>query len=1195
LTTTEVTSITTTTSASGGNISSDGGSPVTDRGICWGNSTSPTITGSKTSDGTGTGSFISNLTGLADGTVFYVRAYATNSAGTAYGNEITFTTIKVVIPTVATATPVNVSSNYAQGGGNITSDGGAAIITKGVCWSTSINPTISDSKTEEGTGTGSFSTSMAGLEPATNYHVRAYATNSAGVAYGEDIEFTTPAGMPVLTTLEVSDLTGTGAISGGNITNDGGAAIITRGVCWNTTGAPTPDGPKTTDGNGAGPFTSTITGLTINTKYYVRAYATNSIGLSFGEELTFTTLSITTATLTTSAVTNILKTTAVGGGNITNDGGSAITARGVCWSLNQGPTLSDPHSSDDSGSGIFNSQLTGLSPGRTYYVRAYASNASGNIYGNQVSFITASDLPAVTTSAPSLVTATTANPGGEVVEENGATVSTRGICYNTVGSPVTTDSKKDETAGMGTFTMSLTALTPSTTYYARAFAVNSVGTAYGSQIQFTTTAAAATITTTAISGIASTSAFIGCNLTSDGGSAVLTRGVCWSTSANPTAELSSKTNDGSGTGIFTSRITPLLPTTTYYARAYATNSSGTTFYSDEISFTTTIQVTDVESHTYNTVRIGTQLWMQDNLYVTKYRDGTAINYVTDNAQWGSQTTGAYSWYGNNSADGDTYGALYNHFTTINNLNLCPTGWHVPTDAEWSAMENYLMINGFNYDGTTSGNKLAKSMARTTNWSSSTVTGAVGNSDYPSKRNQAGFAALPGGYRSSDGTYYTLLLDGNWWSTTLASATAAYRRNIDYNTSSEIRSTFDQTYGISVRCIQGEGQVLPAVTTTAISGISATVAISGGNVTSDGNASVTAKGVCWSTSANPVISSGNYTNDGSGTGTYSSTISVLSPGTTYYVRAYATNSVGTVYGNEIPLTTTSTVPGAPTIGTATAGNAQAVVTFTAPASNGGSAITGYTVTSNPDDHTGSGLSSPITVTGLTNGTTYTFTVTATNINGTGTASAASNSVIPSISTTVYDVEGNLYNIVTIGTQTWMVENLKTTKYNDNTEITLISDKDTWAGLISEAYCWYSNDEASYKNPYGVLYNWYAVNTGKLCPLGWHVPELADWQTLQTFVGGNDIGGAKLKEAGLVHWKTPNVGADNETGFTGLPGGYRDHYGNFYDILYKARFWSSTEESSYTAHYATLNYNDAKFQILHSYPDERHGNSVRCIKD
>jgi uncharacterized protein (TIGR02145 family) len=390
--------------------------------------------------------------------------------------------------------------------------------------------------------------------------------------------------------------------------------------------------------------------------------------------------------------------------------------------------------------------------------------------------------------------------------------------------------------------------------------------------------------------------------------------------------------------------------------------------------------------------------------------------------------------------------------------------------------------------------------------------------------------------------------------------------------------------------------LATLTTTAITSITSITAVSGGNITTDGGGTITSRGVCWNT-ASGATTSNSKTTDGTGTGTFTSNLTGLTPNTTYYVRAYATNSVGTAYGNELTFTTSSTVPGAPSIGTATAGNAQATVTFTAPASNGGSTITGYTVTSSPGNITGTGSASPITVTGLTNGTAYTFTVTATNAIGTSLASSASNSVTPLLT----DIDGNVYNIVTIGTQVWMAENLKTTKYNDGTPIPNTTDNTTWAALTTGAYSDYSNTPSN-STTYGRLYNWYVVdnnaatkvasNGGKnVCPTSWHIPTDAEWTTLTTYLGGESVAGGKLKDT--THWTTPNIGATNETGFTALPGGGRDTNGAFYNIGNNGYWWSSSEGSTTYAlsrymYYGTTNvsrYNDFM----------QYGFSVRCVRD
>lgn len=188
--------------------------------------------------------------------------------------------------------------------------------------------------------------------------------------------------IPVLTTLNISGITQTGAISGGNVKDDGGAQVTSRGVCWGTTTNPKTGSNKTSDGTGTGSFTSSITGLTVGTKYFVRAYATNSEGTGYGNEVSFTSNPILLATITTVSVSSITTTSAISGGNITSDGGSEVTARGVCWGTVTEPTLTGSHTIDGTGIGNYSSSLKGLIPNTAYYVRAYATNFAGTVYGN---------------------------------------------------------------------------------------------------------------------------------------------------------------------------------------------------------------------------------------------------------------------------------------------------------------------------------------------------------------------------------------------------------------------------------------------------------------------------------------------------------------------------------------------------------------------------------------------------------------------------------------------------------------------------------------------------------------------------------------------------------------------------------------------------------------------------------------------
>jgi uncharacterized protein (TIGR02145 family) len=241
-----------------------------------------------------------------------------------------------------------------------------------------------------------------------------------------------------------------------------------------------------------------------------------------------------------------------------------------------------------------------------------------------------------------------------------------------------------------------------------------------------------------------------------------------------------------------------------------------------------------------------------------------------------------------------------------------------------------------------------------------------------------------------------------------------------------------------------------------------------------------------------------------------------------------------------------------------------------------------------------------VTGLASGTKYHFRIKAVNSNGTTygsdttftTAGAGGNKIIFNPDLTygsLSDNDGNTYKTIQIGTQTWMAENLKTTKYNDGTAIQIVKDAVAWTELITPGYCWYANDTISY----GAMYNWYTVSTGNLCPEGWHVPSDADWAILTTYLGGDSISGTKLKEIGVTHWQSPNTGATNESGYAALPGGYRSNVGIFGSIRKAGYFWSSTENSSVDANCHGLFYDSGNFTTGNS--NIKSGFSVRCIKD
>jgi len=195
--------------------------------------------------------------------------------------------------------------------------------------------------------------------------------------------------------------------------------------------------------------------------------------------------------------------------------------------------------------------------------------------------------------------------------------------------------------------------------------------------------------------------------------------------------------------------------------------------------------------------------------------------------------------------------------------------------------------------------------------------------------------------------------------------------------------------------------------------------------------------------------------------------------------------------------------------------------------------------------------------------------------------------------VSDAEGNSYKTVKIGSQIWMAENLKATMYNDGTNIPQIKEGDEWSDLTEGAYCWYNNEEVSYKDTFGALYNGFAIASGKICPVGWHIPAVEEMKVLRESLGDSIKAGGKLKEAGTVHWLSPNKGADNSSGFTALPAGFRYFEGTFSSVSSYTSIWSVTKVANDELWYAGLYYADAAFVLDHR--NKKHGFSVRCLKD
>jgi hypothetical protein len=369
-------------------ISSGGNREIIERGVCWDTATAPTIGKNRTINGSGTGRFTAEVTGLMGGTNYYLRPYGKTSNEIIYGEEVIFKTLS--LPAIVTSPATNITQSSAVLNANLTSDGGLLVKERGFCWDTIANPdTGRFKKAVLPFTTGSFSSSIDGLQAGRKYYVAAYAITDAGVAYGNEVSFITPT-LPVIITTPLSSITETSVMTGGNVISQGGDSVRSMGVCWGTSPIPTIGGPGQDPGSGPGAFTFLITGLNPNTTYYVRAYAANSAGISYGEVHTFKTLPA--PVVTTKTAGSFTPFSAATGGTVTTNGGP-ILEKGICWSTGsiQIPTVNNTKISAGPGTGTFNTTINGLRPITWYYARAYAITAGGVFYGAVTNIFTEGD------------------------------------------------------------------------------------------------------------------------------------------------------------------------------------------------------------------------------------------------------------------------------------------------------------------------------------------------------------------------------------------------------------------------------------------------------------------------------------------------------------------------------------------------------------------------------------------------------------------------------------------------------------------------------------------------------------------------------------------------------------------------------------------------------------------------------------
>lgn len=508
-----------------GSMVSVGSAKVTRYGFCYGEQPGVTIENSFTNlgDCSEPVAFESTITNLKAETKYYVRAYAENSVGLVYSDkELSFTTTPLpTIPSVTTEEISEITSTSVKAKGNITALGNVAKITHyGHVWSKTAQPTLENGKCTdlgESDAVKPFTSGITGLEAHTTYHVRAYATNEKGTAYGKDTTFTTTNTDVKISTSDVTEITHDAATSGGTISDDGGHTITERGICW----AQGTSEPTVADNyiaassetksisrteaqtkslrmrsmfatSEADNFSCRMTGLSKTTKYTVRAYAKTATGSVFyGEAKEFsTTEEILLPTLSDATISNVQISSATLTGRITSNGNGDIIECGFCYSTQQQPTVENGskitcyHTSLDMGMGT---SITDLTDGTTYYVRAYAKNAAGIAYSeNDADFTTLSvTVPKLSSVTAENVGRTTAYVSASIMETGNADVTECGFCWATNPFPTVYDNKiACEVAN--SFKTKLQELPLQTMVYVRAYAVNSKGTGYSAEVSFTT-------------------------------------------------------------------------------------------------------------------------------------------------------------------------------------------------------------------------------------------------------------------------------------------------------------------------------------------------------------------------------------------------------------------------------------------------------------------------------------------------------------------------------------------------------------------------------------------------------------------------------------------------------------------------------------------------------------------------------------
>lgn len=482
----------------GGEIIFNGGSFITEKGICWSTLIFPTKTSIPSPNfiicGTGDSTFKATIKNLIAGQTYHVRAYAINVKGISYGNDQVFQTTQPDVPVVVAYPISNITKFSANSGSIITSNSGSPVTETGIVWATSPMPDIfSIYKNISFSPNISNPLSLTYLNPNTQYYVRAYAKNNVGIAYSNQLDFTTlPPTLPIVNTLTNKTVTSSNAVLNINVSSDGGSLLQSKGIVIGSNANLDLSNYLQINSNSTpdtGNFSFQFSNLNPGFLFYYRSFATNFVGTSYGSVQLFTTLA-TLPTLSLSNPSNITQSGANFSITNINDGGSNITSRGIVWDVTPNPTinLSNIIQNGFSGNTNFSSSLSSLNFNTTYYVRAFATNALGTSYSNQISFSTAPSTPIFSSTPINIINSVLSNAvtvQSNTTSNGGSPILNSGFYCSTSSNPNATNSVGYYN-NFGVLNGKINELSPGTTYFVRPYASNIAGISYGGIQSFTT-------------------------------------------------------------------------------------------------------------------------------------------------------------------------------------------------------------------------------------------------------------------------------------------------------------------------------------------------------------------------------------------------------------------------------------------------------------------------------------------------------------------------------------------------------------------------------------------------------------------------------------------------------------------------------------------------------------------------------------